>query len=566
MNPVAASLVLAASLIAATSAGAAGTPTVLHAFGGTNAGDEPNALILASDGNFYGTTYLGVGTVFQVKPDGTFTTLFSLPPQNPNRFFYGDYFSSVVEGSDGLLYVTVGGSNSNPNPMIFTISKSGTGFQVVLNSAAYDLQPATDGNLYGSDGNGIFRLSTKGTYTLLSSASSNGFTVESLNKQATDGNFYGICYGNWWHVCRVSTSGQVTSIFDYPTGTNVLIPANGLLTQGLDGFLYGVALGGLGEDIQTIFQLSLSGSYRELYQSGTCTPKTGCSMVMQTSDNNLWIADPPQESVYSITPTGGVLLQTVSFSAIGHPHFLIQASSGVLFGLTGEPDPSYYDAGTVFSLNTGGVATPDFSLSATPASQTVVQGNGASYSLTLTSSNGFAGNVSLSLGALPAGVNATFNANPITNGSGTSNLTVTTSAGTPPGTYPLTMTGTSGSLTHSVTVTLVVNAVPTPDFSLSATPASQTVVRGNGTSYTLTVTPSNGFAGNASLSLGALPAGVNPTFNTNPITNGSGTSTLTVTTTSSTPLGTYTLTITGTSGSLTHSTSVTLIVKARHRG
>jgi hypothetical protein len=254
VNPVAASLVLAASLFAATSAGAAGTPTVLHAFGGTNAGDEPNALILASDGNFYGTTYLGVGTVFQVKPDGTFTTLFSLPPQNPNRFFYGDYFSSVVEGSDGLLYVTVGGSNSNPNPMIFTISKSGTGFQVVLNSAAYDLQPATDGNLYGSDGNGIFRLSTEGTYTLLSSASSNGFTVESLNKQATDGNFYGICYGNWWHVCRVSTSGQVTSIFDYPTGTNVLIPANGFLTQGLDGFLYGVALGGLGEDIQTIFQ------------------------------------------------------------------------------------------------------------------------------------------------------------------------------------------------------------------------------------------------------------------------------------------------------------------------
>jgi uncharacterized membrane protein len=112
----------------------------------------------------------------------------------------------------------------------------------------------------------------------------------------------------------------------------------------------------------------------------------------------------------------------------------------------------------------------------------------------------------------------------------------------------------------------VVNAASTPDFSLSATPTSQTVVHGNGTSYTVTLTPSGGFAGNVTLSLGALPAGVNATFSTNPILNGSGTSTLTVTTTSSTTLGTYTLKITGTSGSLTHSTSVTLIVRSRRSG
>jgi uncharacterized membrane protein len=209
---------------------------------------------------------------------------------------------------------------------------------------------------------------------------------------------------------------------------------------------------------------------------------------------------------------------------------------------------------------------PDFSLSATPASQTVVPGNGTSYTVTATPSNGFAGNVSLSVGALPSGVNATFNTNPIAGGSGSSTLTVTTASSTAPGTYTLTITGTSGSLTHSATVTLVVNASSTPDFSLSATPSSQTVVHGNGTSYTLTVTPSGGFAGNVSLSVGALPSGVNATFNTNPIAGGSGSSTLTVTTTSSTPTGTYTIPITGTSGSLTHSTSVTLIVRSRRSG
>ena len=358
VNAISASLLLAAFLFTATSAGATDTLTVIHKFVGGNGGNEPNWLIQASDGNFYGTTYLGVGTVFQVTPDGHFTTVFFLPPQNPNRFFYGDYFTSVVEGPDGFLYVTARGSNNNPNPMLFRISKSGNDYQVVLQEAPYSLSVASDGNFYGSDGNGIFRLSTSGIYTLLTSQGSSGFVVESLSKQATDGNFYGTCYSSWSHVCRVSTSGQVTPIFEYPTGTNGRAPANGYLTQGSDGFLYGVAVGGPGDTaFQVIFQLSTSGSYRELYQSNGCTPKSGCSMVLPASDGNLWITNPPGESVYSIT-TGGVLLQTVSFSSQpnpdAHPNLLVQNnSSGILFGTTGEPNPAYNDVGSVFSINAG---------------------------------------------------------------------------------------------------------------------------------------------------------------------------------------------------------------------
>ena len=358
MNPISASLLLAAFLFTATSAGATDTLTVIHQFVGGNGGNEPNSLIQASDGNFYGTTYLGVGTVFQVTPAGQFKTVFDLPPQNPNRFFYGDYFTSVVEGSDGFLYVTARGSNNNPNPMLFRISKSGKDYQVVLQEAPAALSVGSDGNFYGSDGSGIFRLSTGGVYTLLTSQSSSGFSVSSLSKQATDGNFYGNCYSTWYHVCRVSTSGQVTPIFEYPTGTNGRIPANGFLTQGSDGFLYGVAVGGPSDTtLQVIFQLSTSGSYRELFQTSGCTPKTGCSMVLPASDGNLWIANPTGDSVYSIS-TAGVLLQTVSFSsqpnADAHPNHLIQDNaSGILFGTTGEPNPSYNDVGSVFSINAG---------------------------------------------------------------------------------------------------------------------------------------------------------------------------------------------------------------------
>ena len=352
--------VVALSLASIIPAAASPALTVFHDFAGGNDGDDPNSLIQASDGNFYGTTYLGVGTVFQVTPAGQFTTVFILPPQNKNRFFYGDFFTSVVEGPDGFLYVIARGSNNNPNPMVFKISKSGSHFQVVLQEAPYSLSVASDGNFYGADGNGIFRLSTSGIYTLLSAQGASGFNVNGFNKQAKDGNFYGTCYpvaNGPQHVCRVTTSGAVTPIFQYPTGSNGLSPANGILTQGPDGLLYGVAVGGTGgTGFQVIFQLSTSGSFTELYQSNGCTPKTGCSRVMQASDGNLWIANPPGESVYSIT-TGGALLQTVSFSSqqnrYAHPQLLIQASSGILYGTTGEPNPAYHDLGSVFSLDAG---------------------------------------------------------------------------------------------------------------------------------------------------------------------------------------------------------------------
>jgi hypothetical protein len=106
-----------------------------------------------------------------------------------------------------------------------------------------------------------------------------------------------------------------------------------------------------------IFQLSTSGIFREVYQiHSVCKAKSGCSRVLPASDGNLWIADPPQDSVYSVT-TGGVLLETISFSSqpsfYAHPQLLVQASSGVLFGTTGEPNPAYNAPGSVFSINAG---------------------------------------------------------------------------------------------------------------------------------------------------------------------------------------------------------------------
>jgi hypothetical protein len=103
------------------------------------------------------------------------------------------------------------------------------------------------------------------------------------------------------------------------------------------------------------------------------------------------------------------------------------------------------------------------------------------------------------------------------------------------------------------------NASASPDFSFSASPSTESVAAGLQASYTVTVTPQNGFAGSVGLSAGTLPSGVTASFNPASIT-GSGTSTLTVFTPCSSSDSTSTLTLTGTSGSLSHSMLATLTV------
>ena len=105
---------------------------------------------------------------------------------------------------------------------------------------------------------------------------------------------------------------------------------------------------------------------------------------------------------------------------------------------------------------------------------------------------------------------------------------------------------------------------PPPDFTLTASPSKQTVVRGGSTSYTIGVSAVNGFSGSVSLTLTGLPANSSSAFSANPVSvPAANTSTLTVTTSSATKQGSYTLTVSASSGSLLHSTTVVLQVKPK---
>ncbi len=199
----------------------------------------------------------------------------------------------------------------------------------------------------------------------------------------------------------------------------------------------------------------------------------------------------------------------------------------------------------------------DFSIAATPSSRTVTAGGSTSYTATTTALNGFSSAVALSVSGLPAGASGTFSPASIT-GAGSSTLTVTASSSTPAGTYTLTLTGTSSGLVHTATTTLVVNV---PDFSIAGSPASRTIAAGASTTYAATIGALNGFTGAVNLAVLGLPSGASGTFSPATVTN-SGTSTLTVTTSASTPTGAYTITLRGASGSLVHTTPITLVIGA----
>lgn len=274
----------------------------------------------------------------------------------------------------------------------------------------------------------------------------------------------------------------------------------------------------------------------------------------EPSDANKLTSDPLLEA----PGTGGLGLDTVNGYKLkaGSPAIdsgmTIANDGGLDFFGNKVPYNGVTDRGGHEWTPAGG----DFSLSASPSSQTEVRGSSVNYTVSSTSAGD--PTIALSVDGLPNGAIATFNPTSL-HGSSAATMTVSTNSSTPTGTYTLRVSGNTGSVMHAINVTLVVGA--TSDFSLSATPTSQTVVQGSNTAYTIGVPSSGSFGGAVALSASGLPSGASASFNPSSVTS-PGSSTMTVTASSNTRSGGYTLTVTGTSGSLTHTTTATLVVKS----
>jgi uncharacterized membrane protein len=189
-------------------------------------------------------------------------------------------------------------------------------------------------------------------------------------------------------------------------------------------------------------------------------------------------------------------------------------------------------------------AKADFSLSATPSSQSVQQGQTTTFTVNESVSNGFASGVQLSVSGLPSGATGVFSPTQLTKGTTTATLSVSTSTTTPTGTTNgIVITGKSDALVHTASISLSVTPKATPSFTISASPSANTILPANTATYQVSVIGGGGFSGSVTLSvLGTLPGGMSASFSPASVTPGH-TSTFTVTTKKNVATGSYTLTI-----------------------
>jgi uncharacterized repeat protein (TIGR03803 family) len=282
-------------------------------------GSQPEGgLTLRPDGHFIGTTSAGgshnSGTIFDISPDGSLTTLYTFTSGADG----GSPYAPPILGPDGQFYGVTesGGAASNCG----TIYRLSTVFTVLHSfnktggcTPVGPLVLGTDGNLYGTTIAGgtkggwgtIYRLTYRPGQSTLFTVLDNfdGTTLASPEAQLTegsDGNFYGTTTGGGTSgkgvIFKITPSGNLTVLHDLNGTTD----GSGLLTgmaQGTDGNFYGTATFGANDSVNcapqgcgTLFLITPAGSFSILYTFDFTTGNAPDSTPFQHT-NGLFYGD-----------------------------------------------------------------------------------------------------------------------------------------------------------------------------------------------------------------------------------------------------------------------------------
>jgi uncharacterized repeat protein (TIGR03803 family) len=393
---------------AMASAAHAQTFTNLVSFDFTN-GAYPQYMALAQgvDGNLYGTTgsggvvacgggnAYGCGTIFKLAPAGL-TTLYSFCSQDDCTAGDGPA-SGLVLATDGNFYGTAGGGGNLGCEApygcgtVFKITSGGT-LTPLNNFGLSDAYPdsvlvqATDGSLYGTtQDNTVFKITLGGTLTILHTfdGGDGQYPVGGV-VQGTDGNFYGTAVEGGrgcihgpgcGTVYKISPWGNRTTLHSFD-GTDGALPYGGLV-QGVDGNFYGTtATGGVGNGVGgTVFKITPGGTLTTLYNfcsQSNCTDGAGpYDTLVQATDGNFYGTTAVGGTsvscfgqgcgtIFRITP-GGTLTTLHSFDETDGADpmgGLLQSTNGEFFGTASQGGDlscniNFDGCGTVFSLDMG---------------------------------------------------------------------------------------------------------------------------------------------------------------------------------------------------------------------
>lgn len=360
--------------------------TTLINFDGTDGANSTAGLVLATDGNFYGTTSAGGahsnGSVFRISPSGALTTLYSFCSKSACSDGY-DPLGALIQATDGNLYGTTESGS------VFKISLSGS-FTMLGGTGAQSpsaaLVQGKDGNFYGTNARGgantctlrpgyrvscgtVFKITPSGTVTTLTSfTQANGFYSESPLVQATDGNFYGTTshgganYPGFGTIFRITPTGTLTVLHSFD-GTDGELCQAGLL-QGTDGNLYGTtSFGGSNAGFGgTVFKITLAGTFTTLHSFGSGDGTGPSAALIQATDGNFYgttsgYGVSNTGTIFKITPAGSLSTLFTFDGTDGELPFssLVEGVNGDLYGTTefGASTACSEGCGTVFSLSAG---------------------------------------------------------------------------------------------------------------------------------------------------------------------------------------------------------------------
>jgi hypothetical protein len=236
---------------------------------------------------------------------------------------------------------------------------------------------------------------------------------------------------------------------------------------------------------------------------------------------------------FSANPAAGSnTVLTLSLSptvAVGLYRFTVRATAGAVVRTAD------------FALSV--TEAPDFALSATPNPLTIASRSPTQSTLTIHRTGGFAAPVDLEFTAMPPGVTASFGEDPAAGT--TSVVTLVVGSGARTGTSNLTIRGSGGGLTRTVSIPVTLTAAATGTFALSLTPSAVRVYPYYGSATTqLGITRFDASTAPITLSATSTAPGLNVSFASNPVTGGPVQVTLSAG--YGTATGFFTVTITGT--------------------
>ncbi len=210
------------------------------------------------------------------------------------------------------------------------------------------------------------------------------------------------------------------------------------------------------------FSISVSPQQQTVAPGGGTSYGVTVNLVSGTPQSvGLSLSGAPAGVSGAFSPTSG----TPSFSSTLSITTTSSVSPGT-FTLTATGSGGGVTHAATFNLVVS--QTPDFRIDVGSPSQSVLQGQTASYSLSIVGLNGFNSQVSLTVSGLPSGANGVFST-PSASPNFQSTLTVTLPSNTPTGSYTLTVTGTGGGLTRVANLVLTVTQAAVTSSSTQTT-------------------------------------------------------------------------------------------------